>query len=1209
MITRENIIHFYTKYKENLKTEDQIKEGLLKAEDQEVWIENLKNKARTMRRLYIENEALLNLYIRPFLDGEVWMDDELAEEFLHQIRIADTEGFEDNPAMLEILEILDGYFQRNNNLDSYIWTLNLLGNMHNRPFCTEDGKKGMEYFKRLRALTPRYFEISDPEVRKRIFFSYYNLPVIIMNFSLGTASEILQYIDEALAFYNDEKIRALDGERFDFDGIIKELNYDLLGNSVLQYSKKEIDQTLLSRAVKVLGEYYERELAKNPNPYEMLDEIYCNYKLSQFYLGKLTCTELLEDYRSFCEYSMKNDSLDSQKGVGFSDSRYFQVVVNHLPTILELMEKYKDEYHGRSDIREFCVSNYVRVIRSLSRTENDTFVNDVVWRSLGEILKYASEDEVNTLLLMQIMVSRDESTALHSAMVEQFARRILIGVIKKKPELLIGTFGCENVVEVLENQENILDFVSQAAWLLDIGMIQLASVVNKQSRQLTAREKENLIHHAAAGAQFLEDIPSLCKYSEAVLGHHKSWDGKMGYPAEFDNSKSEIRFLIEILHISDCLDAGTDFVSRSYKQRKKLPQMLEEFYRGKGSIYCPELVELLQEDQKLQGDLQYLTGPGRIRTCYSVYSRAVDQNAKEGIHFRVDMESWDEKEDQQISDGDTILDFLHKSGEENRQLLGALAKNSLIILYVDMLSGEYKVSYRGSRRMLDEKIPDGLYPEFLKRYLAPNMEVSDWEKIRLKVKLSELSRIFMEQDGSYECEGRVKVRGIYRWVRFQFICLDDENAMPTMMTLIATDVQESHSRNEQMMNSLKDAYKSAEEANKAKSVFLSSMSHDIRTPMNGILGMTQIAMNHLDEPERILDCLKKIDNSSRHLLGLINEVLDMSKIESGDVALQEEPLYLTKTMEIIDGVCRPMAMEKKLVFDMDIEGIRNDHVIADPVRLRQVLINLISNAVKYTPENGHVLVKVLQGSSPVTGKAGYTFIIKDDGIGMSKSFQEKLFEPFSREDNSMTNVIQGTGLGLSIAKSIIMQMGGNIEVESSSGEGSTFIVKLELTLVDDAGHDRRISGAADREGEVQRDLTFLKGRRIMLAEDNALNREIAYELLTEPGLIVDTVKNGQEALELLAAQPEYFYELIFMDIQMPVMNGYEATKRIRAGESSYWKNMPVIAMTANVFREDECRAAECGMSGFITKPIDMDVIYSVLEKWLSENYKESGSLL
>ena len=337
MITRENIIHFYTKYKENLKREDHIQENLLKADDQEIWIENLKNKSRVMRRLYIENEALLNLYIRPLLDGEARLSDELARELLHQIRMANDEGYEDNLAMLEVLELLDEYFQNSEDLDSYIWTLNLLGNLYNRPFSDEDGKKGMVYYNRIRALSSHYFEIEDFDVRKRILYSYYNFPVVMMNFNLGTAKELLQCIDEALAFYNDGKIRALDGERFDFDELIEELNYDLLGNSVLRFTVHEIDPALLSRATDVLGYYYQQELGKNQNPYEMLDEIYCNYKSCLFYQGKITCTELLEDYRKFCEYSMENDGLDSQEGISFSDSRYFQVVISHLPTILELM--------------------------------------------------------------------------------------------------------------------------------------------------------------------------------------------------------------------------------------------------------------------------------------------------------------------------------------------------------------------------------------------------------------------------------------------------------------------------------------------------------------------------------------------------------------------------------------------------------------------------------------------------------------------------------------------------------------------------------------------------------------------------------------------------------------------------------------------------------------------------------------------------------
>ena len=207
------------------------------------------------------------------------LDDALAEELLNQIREANSEGYEDDLALVEVAELLDGYFQKNKNLNAYIWTLNLLGNFYNRPFSVEDGKKGALYFKRLRELSGHYFEIEDFDVRKRIIFSYYNYPITLMNFNLVNARELMQLIDEALAFYNDEKVRALDEDKFDFDELIKELNYDLLGNSVLGYSRENIDSKLLERAFKVLGEYYYRQLEENPNPYEMPDEIYCNYKL------------------------------------------------------------------------------------------------------------------------------------------------------------------------------------------------------------------------------------------------------------------------------------------------------------------------------------------------------------------------------------------------------------------------------------------------------------------------------------------------------------------------------------------------------------------------------------------------------------------------------------------------------------------------------------------------------------------------------------------------------------------------------------------------------------------------------------------------------------------------------------------------------------------------------------------------------------------
>ena len=396
-----------------------------------------------------------------------------------------------------------------------------------------------------------------------------------------------------------------------------------------------------------------------------------------------------------------------------------------------------------------------------------------------------------------------------------------------------------------------------------------------------------------------------------------------------------------------------------------------------------------------------------------------------------------------------------------------------------------------------------------------------------------------------------------------------------------------------------------EEANKAKSLFLSSMSHDIRTPMNGIIGMTQIAMKYRDDPDKVQDCLEKIDESSKHLLGLINEVLDMSKIESGNTELHNEKTDLIKILEGVADMCRPTVQEKEQKFVLEIQEMKNVCVYVDPVRLRQVLINLVSNAVKYTPEKGCVEVFAQQVECTRKGIGIYRIVVKDNGIGMSEEFQKKLFEPFSREDNSMTNVTQGTGLGLSIAKSILTMMGGSIEVDSVQGKGTTFTVMLQLQLAKTDGEEKENSGnvqnadteakAADSSGKSER-MRF-DGHRILLAEDNELNQEIAYELLTETGLIVDTVKDGKEAVEALEKHPA-LYELVFMDIQMPRMNGYEAARTIRTLPAEWLRKIPIIAMTANVFQEDLEKAIDSGMNGHVTKPIDMNAVCEVLEKWL-----------
>ena len=1163
MITKDDIIYFYEKYKENLKKEQQVTADLMQADSQEEWVEKLKQKYRTMKQLYIENEALLNLYIRPFLEDRAELTAEVAQEFIRQIRQAYFEELEDSLSMMEMAEALEDYFRENGPVEYYIWDLSLLGIFYNNSSEKEEGRKGYEYFEKVCQFGEQYFSIEDFEVRKRILYAFYNRPVVQGNFLLTEADELNDYLEQALEFYNDEKVRALDGERFDFDGLIRELYY------------------------------YEIELTRNPNPYDMPDEIYCYYQRTRFFLGRISCTEFLEDYKKYCDYCIQNDELEHPEG--FWESRLFQVAVNHLPGILQCLNLYGEEYRGDRELRNWCVEEYLKIIRRLPRTGNSRFVNDVVERSLYQFMELLAVGEVESDILINVMLNRDEITLIHSQMVSQIALRILRTVMERQPELLVGTLECRNILEILEKRDQIEAFVSQASKLFDIGKLKDADIVNKQSRQLTEKELQRIFRHPEAGAGIVEKIPALAQFRDVILGHHKSWNGEMGYPEDFDNTTSKDRFLMELIHVSDCLDAATDFIGRSYRTQKTYEECMEEFVQGKGTIYSPELITLMEEDQILGEDLRELLNEGRIRTYYEVYGIALDngRQADSGDH-----REWclrlDEDLDSEQDEKERLISILHESSRENRDFVQAMVRQSLLTLYVDLRSGRYHVFSRGEQRIFGA-LSDGKYQEFLTRNLEKIVYPGDWEKIRYRLNISELLHTLARQNGNYECEMRILLQGEYRWVRMQFMKIDDRNRIPKTMAVILTDVQESHSRSDQMEAVLKDACRTAMEANKAKSVFLSSMSHDIRTPMNGIIGMTQIALQHLEEKDRVEDCLKKIDESSQHLMELINEVLDMSRIESGNKILHAEPVQLLELIKGVITVCQPEILEEHQELTVDIEELAGDCVMADPVRLRQIFTNILSNAVKYTPSGGKIHVEAHRISE--NGKDGnrYQFKIRDNGIGMSEEFQKRLFEPFTREDNSMTNARQGTGLGLSIVKSVVTMMGGIIDVDSIQGKGTTFTVSLSLPAVDE-------SAAEETEKEENRETVKTQqrfdGHRILLAEDNEINREIACELLESRGLIVECVTNGEEAFERFRTGEEGYYELILMDIQMPVMNGYDATRAIRHLESDYAKNIPIIALTANIFEDDIMKAIDSGMNEHITKPMDMRVVEKILNKWL-----------
>ncbi|MBQ6206712.1 MAG: amino acid permease [Oscillospiraceae bacterium] len=385
----------------------------------------------------------------------------------------------------------------------------------------------------------------------------------------------------------------------------------------------------------------------------------------------------------------------------------------------------------------------------------------------------------------------------------------------------------------------------------------------------------------------------------------------------------------------------------------------------------------------------------------------------------------------------------------------------------------------------------------------------------------------------------------------------------------------------------------AEQSNLAKSAFLSNMSHDIRTPMNAIIGYTELSQKEKGIPPRVSDYLTKIDASSRHLLALINDVLEMSRIESGKMELEPEKSDLVKAMGEVRDMFMTQMEGKRIDYSVTADGLTNRTVLCDMNRLNRVLLNLISNAYKFTPEGGSVKVTLTQTGAE-DGKASYELRVKDTGMGMSPEFAAKVFEAYERERTKTVDKIQGTGLGMAITKSIVDLMGGEIDVETEKGKGTEFIIRVSFPIVEDAPES---VGDGQSEESKTPEIDFSK-IKLLLVEDNEINREIATLLLEEAGFQLDAAENGKIAVEKIAASRPGDYQLILMDIQMPVMNGYDAAKAIRALQNPDLAKIPIVAMTANAFSEDIQAAKDAGMDSHIAKPIDVAKMMETLEEVL-----------
>lgn len=513
-------------------------------------------------------------------------------------------------------------------------------------------------------------------------------------------------------------------------------------------------------------------------------------------------------------------------------------------------------------------------------------------------------------------------------------------------------------------------------------------------------------------------------------------------------------------------------------------------------------------------------------------------------------------------------------------LFSIMAKN-LDDVYIMLSWGDWRKLYvsRNIERVLGLKNDEysELTDEFKK--LDKKGEIPDWNDITgLDIGESVVNEYWIKPADSNEY--RLFKQGCYHM---------DKDGDDVLVVIISDRTYE-----QQIRGHMEDALHTAEAANLAKSQFLANMSHDIRTPMNAIVGFSQLLLRHEKNPDKVKKYAEKIVISSQHLLNLINDVLDMSKIESGKTTLNLSDVNIADILQEIDNIIRPQAKQKKQTLIIRSDNVEYGWIKTDKLRLNQILLNILSNAVKYTPEYGMITFEIREMNHTGSQFAKYKFKISDNGIGMSDDYIKEIFKPFTREDNN----VQGTGLGMAITKNLIDLMGGTIKVKSKKCEGSTFEVTMEFMIPEKKTNlQSGIGYSANMTHEDIKQSRVLEGKKFLVAEDNVINAEMMREFLKSEGALCDIAKDGMAAVNAFSHSVKGQYDLIFMDVQMPNMDGYEATKAIRQLKHPDAKDIPIVAMTANAFASDVRAAFESGMDAHLAKPIDLDRIKNIVENF------------
>lgn len=575
---------------------------------------------------------------------------------------------------------------------------------------------------------------------------------------------------------------------------------------------------------------------------------------------------------------------------------------------------------------------------------------------------------------------------------------------------------------------------------------------------------------------------------------------------------------------------------------------------------------------------------------------------KYGNIFYVFMEDATERLKDRIQELETINTELNRLHAREVQYKKALLKDAVSFCEINLTRDEFltvstqiqgEEEYDLTKRT--ENHPIRKYSEYVK-YWERSISEERLETYRTFFQAERLKHCYEEGklEQSYECQ-IIDAKGRARLWQFVLLLGKNINSDDIIALVIIKDITEQLAK----QNLLLAALEQAQMAKIARNTFLSNMSHDIRTPLNAIIGYTDLARDHKDEVGKVENYMDKIQVSSEQLLAILNESLEVTRIESGKVSLIERKCQLTDLLEDVESTFRIGIQEKGIRFYVEKDDVRNFSVVVDYIRLKEILCQLVDNAMKYTEPGGMISLTMKESDIAVNGYAKFQFMVKDDGIGISEEFQTSLFEPFKRESNTTASGVPGTGLGLTVVKGLVDIMGGEISVKSEPGKGCCFTVSMLMKL-----QKKQQGEHLENSGNNNIEPVSLEGKRILVVEDNEINREIVEEVLKSEGFLVETAENGEEALERIQESEPGYYSLVLMDIQMPVMDGYEATKAIRNLEDKRLAGVPIVALSANAFAEDYQHSLDVGMDAHVPKPIDRIKLRELLQQLIGKDSHE-----